>query len=70
MGGFGVGVVVASDVVVGLFWVFFGFEFCYKIWVSLWVWLGLGMGKIGANLRLETEMSEEWFEGEEQERRD
>ena len=49
----------------------FGFEFCCKIWdLLLWVWLGLVMGKIGAELRLETEINEEWFEGEERERRD
>ena len=49
---------------------FFGFEFCCKIWVLLWVWLGLGMGKIGADLRLETKISEKWSEGKERERRD
>ena len=56
------------------FWVwldFFGFEFCCKIWVLLlWVWLGLCMGKIGVDLRLETKISEEWSKGEERERRD
>ena len=49
---------------------FFGFEFCYKICISLWVWLGLCMGKIGVDLRLETKISEEWSKGEERERRD
>ena len=50
---------------------FFGFEFCCKIWVLLlWVRLGLGKGKIGANLRLETKISKEWSKGEERERRD
>ena len=50
---------------------FFGFEFCCKIWVLLlWVWLGLCMGKIGVDLRLETKISEEWSKGEERERRD
>ena len=40
---------------------FFGFEFCGKIWVLLlWLWLRLGMGKIGADLRLESNISEEW----------
>ena len=53
------------------FFELFGFEFCCKIWVFLlWVWLGLVMGKIGANLRLETERIEERSEGEERERRD
>ena len=42
---------------------FFGFEFCGKIWVLLlWLWLGLGMGKIGVDLRLESDISEEWSE--------
>ena len=50
---------------------FFGFEFCCKIWVLLlWVRLGLGKGKIGANLRLETKISKEWSKGEKQEKRD
>ena len=26
----------------------------------LWLWLGLGMGKIGADLRLESNIREEW----------
>ena len=42
---------------------FFGFEFCGIIWVLLlWLWLGLGMGKIGVDLRLESDISEEWSE--------
>ena len=50
----------------GFGWDFFGFEFCCKIWVLLlWVWLGLCMGKIGVDLRLETKISEEWSKGEE-----
>ena len=44
---------------------FFNFfdSFCGKIWVLLlWLCLGLGMGKIGADLRLERDISEEWPE--------
>ena len=55
----------------GIFLNFLDLSFVVRFgFLLLWVWLGLGMGKIGADLRLETKISEKWSEGKERERRD